>query len=184
MSQEHQPHRQSAERDTANLEAAAAERLRELELTPEARSEHSSEQAKQVERARETINHHEDEPEPAAAAEAAKPAQVVHQLLDRAQNYRDTMSSLQRKLTPAGRRFSLFIHTPAVDKASEILEGTVMRPSVALGAGVTGLIVGGFFYYFARTYGYSLRGSEIIVSLIVGGILGLLAETAYRTIRR
>ena len=184
MPQEHQPlHQQSNERHSAELEAAASERLKETELSSEKLSEHVEKQAEQVESARRKIEKHEAKPEPAPAAEAESKPTFTARFIDRAASYRDTIASVQRKLPPVSREFSKFIHTPAVDKASEALENTVMRPSVALGAGLTAIIVGSFFYYFARTYGYSMRGSEIVVALVVGGFLGLVAETVVRNVR-
>lgn len=176
-------HHEAAERRSEDLEAVAKERLHELEATPEKSVEHAEKQHEQAEAAREVIARHEAEPEPAPAAEAEAKPSFVRQVIDRAGSYQVTMASVQRRLTPAGRQFSRFIHTPAVDRASEALESTVMRPSVAAGAGLTALVVGSFFYYFARTYGYAMRGSEIIVALVVGGILGLIVESVIRAIR-
>ena len=65
-----------------------------------------------------------------------------------------------------------------------MLEKTVMRPSVTLGATWTALIVGVVFYWTARHYGFRLSGSEMILALIVGGLLGAGLEWLGFLLRR
>ena len=83
---------------------------------------------------------------------------------------------MQRKLPEIGRALSRVIHTPAIEKTSEVLETTIARPSVMLGSTWTVLIVGTIFYLGARHYGYSLSGSELLFSFLVGALLGLVGE--------
>jgi hypothetical protein len=181
MSVEHQPQpTESNETAKAELAAIAKERLEELQTTPEAGAEH---QEKRAEAAREVINKHEDAPEPAPVAEAA-PKPTFAARLDHALNYRQTLASVQHKLRPASRAFSQVIHTPIVEKTSEALEKTVMRPSVVLGALWSALIVGSIFYFFARHYGFNLSGSEMLLALVGGALLGLLLEGVSRLLRR
>jgi hypothetical protein len=94
------------------------------------------------------------------------------------------MAHLRRRLKPANRAFSQVIHTPVIEATSETLENTVARPSVLLGTVWTALIVGGIFYLTARFFGYSLSGSELLFSFIVGGLLGIVGEGVVRAIRR
>lgn len=180
MSAEREPQLHGPER-SAEIAEAAQERLQQLaEQAPERSPEN---QQDRVERAREQLKQHEQAPPPAAeAAPTAQPSFTAR--LDRALNYTQTMASVQRRLTPASRAFSKVIHAPAVEKTSEVLGATVMRPSVTLGATWTALIVGLVFYGFARHYGYRLAGSELIVALIAGGILGAVIESLGRLVRR
>jgi hypothetical protein len=139
-----------------------------------------------AERAREAIHKQtEHAPKSAPQEEAPRhPMHHVHALLNYKLNYAQTLTSIQRKLRPASRNFSKLIHQPAVERASDAIGSTVARPSVAAGASWTALIVGGLFYFTARRYGYSLSGSEILVSLLVGGVLGLILEGAWRAAKR
>jgi hypothetical protein len=188
MSVEHQPKpTESNERATAELEAARAEKYKELRQNLETSAEDDPDRrAEAARKARDVINKKPEtapEPEPAPAAEKPKGTITIpfinHQL-----NYAQTLASIQRKLSPASRTFSKVIHTPAVEKTSEALEKTVARPSVTLGASWTALIVGGIFYLTARTYGYQLSGSELLFSFIVGAVLGLVLEGLWRLIKR
>ncbi len=176
-----------SEQDNAELEAARAERLAEVR---EAAGEHDPADHAEVraERAREVINQHEDQPEPETEtkSEATPPAKHPLHILDHHLNYSRTMASVQRRLGPVSRGFSKVIHAPAVEKTSEALEHTVARPSVLLGTTWTALIVGGIFYFTARHYGFSLSGSELLFSFIVGALLGLVLEGIWHalTIKR
>lgn len=182
MSAEHQPNaHETNEHSKAELEALGKERMLELGVkTPEASAEHQEQRA---EAAREAINLQESEPEPAPAAEAAPAAPTFTARLDALVNYTHTMQSLQRHLNPVSRTFSHVIHNTAVEKTSEALESTVMRPSVVTGALWSAAIVGLGFYLVARHYGYALSGSEMLVSLLVGGAIGGLMEAAARAVR-
>lgn len=170
MSAEHGP--RPAERSSENqeLQKLGSERLQELAETstetPEANGE------KRAEAARELLKKHEVQPEPDSnAGEKSSQASFIKRI-SHGLNYSDTMASLQRRLSPRARTFSKVIHAPVVEKTSAALEKTVMRPSVTLGATWTALIVGTIFYAAAKYYGFPLSGSEMILALIVGGLLG------------
>ena len=167
------------------LDSARAQKLAELRETS---SEHDPQQAhaeKRAEQARETIEHQNLEPEPANAPEAeATPASRIHHALNHRLNYSQTLASVQRKLSPLSRSFSHVVHTPVVEKTSEALESTVARPSVLLGTTWTALIVGTIFYLTARHYGYTLSGSELLFSFVVGALLGLTLEGVWNTLKR
>ncbi len=166
------------------LESARAEKLAELRETniehdPEAHAEQRAEQA------RKTIKHQDLEPEPANVSEdEAKPSSHIREVLNYHLNYAQTLASVQRKLSPVSRSFSQVIHTPIVEKTSEALEATVARPSVLLGTTWTALIVGSIFYLTARHYGYTLSGSELLFSFVVGALLGLTLEGVWHTLKR
>jgi hypothetical protein len=174
-------HHESAERHEAlnHLEATRAEKLAELRRSPETEPGDAAERA---EAAREVIHKREQAPKPAESEEATPPPPPKPHFNPQV-NYQHTLASLQRSLTPVSRTFSKLIHTPAVEKTSETLEKTVARPSVTVGATWTALIVGGIFYFTARHFGYSLSGSEMLFSFIVGAVIGLLLEGFWRAAR-
>ncbi len=183
MSVEHQPRPSDThERAQAELEAMRQAKMEELSSSPEAAAEQAQQRAEQ---AREAIKQQDAEPEPANQSETAAPASPPMSLhLDQLLNYRNTLSSLQQRLSPASRAFSRVIHTPVVERTSEVLEGTIMRPSVIAGATWTAAIVGLIFYVVARYYGYPLSGSEMLAALLGGAVLGLIVEALGRLIRR
>jgi hypothetical protein len=173
---------ESNEQSKAELEALGKERMLELGIkTPEASAEHQEQRA---EAAREIINQHEAVTEPVPVPEAVLTSPTFTARLDSLVNYTQTMQSLQKHLSPVSRTFSQVIHNQAVEKTSEALEGSVMRPSVITGALWSAAIVGLAFYLVARHFGYALSGSEMLVSLLVGGIFGGLLEALARAARR
>ncbi len=151
------------------------------ELSPEQLEEGRNERFEQLEAARLKL---EQQPEPQASA-AEKDTIVTNKptRLDKEVAYVDTLRSLQRHLSPASRQFSKVIHSPTVEKTSEIAGATVARPSVLLGATTTAALLGGFLYVTARVGGFSLSGSEFILSLVVGGVLGLIIEGLAKIIK-
>lgn len=174
-------HHESGERNerlTAELEASRQEKLAELRNSTEQSPDDAAERAQE---ARKFIHEQDKHREQADHTEAApEPAPKPRFIIDAKENYRQTMASVQRSLKPVSRTFSKFIHTPAVEKTSEILEKTVARPSVTAGATWTALIVGAVFYFTARWFGYTLSGSEMLFSFIIGAGLGLILEGLWR----
>lgn len=167
---------------------------RQLELTAESRLEELRQQAEtgqeadrpdqRAEQAREVINKQEKTPEPPPAPETTPTPIPKLPAFNPRDNYAETLASMQHKLRPLSRSFSKVIHAPIVEKTSEILEKSIARPSVTVGATWTALVVGAVFYFTARTFGYALSGSEMLLSFIAGGIVGVLLEGVWRLIRR
>lgn len=151
------------EHPSVQLEAAAHERLESLKQTPKVTPEPAG-----------------VTPAAPAAPEPAPPAPY----LDRRLNYHQTLSSLRRNLGPVGRAFSRVIHAPVLEKSIEVLGATIARPSVLNGAIWSALLVGLVFYVTARAYGFPLSGSEMLLALAGGAILGLCLEAAGRLFRR
>lgn len=167
------------ENEQNQLEALASRRLEEIQGSREQGQEDDPQQ--RVESAREKLERNQPRPEePVPAAERETPQPGFAARLSPALNYRQTMETLQKQLPAASRAFSKLIHQPAVERASEALEKTVMRPSVTAGATTSAIIIGGIFYVAARIYGFELSGSEIIFAVIIGGLIGYALETAGR----
>ncbi len=173
------PHQ--AERHRAELQELGNKQLEQLRQSTNLETNPDRPEDR-AEAAREIIAKHEAPP-PAPEAEVTAPP-VRHPILNLKLNYAQTLASLQRQLRPASRTFSKIIHTPIVESVSTALESTVARPSVLLGASWAALIVGGGFYLTARHYGYSLSGSEMLLSFIFGALLGLAGETLLRSLKR
>ncbi len=180
MSAEHQP--QSNERLTSvenaqELLEVAGEQIKTPELTPEK----TETQSEKLELARQKI---EQAPQ-AESKEAEKPRQQHRaNKIDKEVSYSYTMQTLHRHMPVLTRSFSKFIHTPAVEKISDVASVTVFRPSVTLGATTTAFIVGAALYLSAKQYGYYLPGSQFIIAIIVGGILGGAIELVWKAFRK
>lgn len=175
----HEPQSPEQHRHQHELEQSARERMEQLQNKAETPEQDAQERA---ESARERIEKHAEEPIPGAEKETAPSRPAA--LLDPIRNYAQTLRSLQGRLKPAGRRFSQVIHQPVIEKASDALSNTVMRPSVSLGAVATAVIVESFFYFTARHYGYVLSGSEVLLALLAGGLIGLFFEAVLKAARR
>ena len=184
MSTEHQPTSHSPERRHNELEGQARERLETLRSQAESEAE-TDHPERRAEAAREAIRHHTQPEQAAPTTERSHGAvHTVRHHLNQHVNFAGTMKTLQRQLTPVSRAFSRVIHTEVVERTSEQLEKTVARPSVMFGATWTALVVGAAFYFTARTYGYALSGSELLLAFIVGGVLGIIGEGLLRHARR
>ncbi len=178
MSAEHNNSPESTPEVSEHEREQQIERLRnniEQEVT-------ETDQPEQAEMARQKI---EQQPEPGAKSSESEHSAPHHPTrFDKTASYEETMRSLRRRMSPAGQTFSRIIHTPVIEKTSDIAAKTVFRPSATLGATMTALIVGGATYFTARYYGFSLSGSEFILSLLVGGIIGLAVEFGSKLIRK
>lgn len=178
MSERHHEHEPKGPEQSAEIAEAAGEALKRIEHTAEVVGENAAEK---IEAAREIIEKQAEAPAPAAEKEVTKKHHPTR--LDKKATYWQTVHAMQRRLKPASRKFSKIIHNPSIEQASEFVGKTVMRPSVTLGATSTALIVGAFFYLTARRYGYVLSGSEVLLSLLVGGLLGVIIEAIIKAAR-
>ncbi len=154
--------------------------------SPEAQAELSEQdKVQRHEQAGEARAKLEQQPEPQASIAESETRPAHHPTrLDKEASYKHTMSSLQQKLSPVSRTFSRAIHSPVIEKSSEVLGATIARPSVTLGATTTAAIVGGVAYFTARSYGYPLSGSELIFCLLVGGVIGYIVELVSKLLRK
>lgn len=173
--QQHGPERHS-------LRAENLEQLIHLRKTERAPRPSPEKEQNRIEQARHQIERHAEHASKRSEQAAHQPTTVT--AYERSRSYRHTLSSLQHRLRPRQRSFSHFIHRPIIERTSDVVANTIARPSVTLGATITAALVGGFFYISARRYGFELSGSEFIVSLFVGGLLGFVIELSLKAIRR
>ena len=99
---------------------------------------------------------------------------------DKEHTYNVTMSHTQNRLPAISKAFSRILHQPLIDNASEVLAGTIARPSGILGAGVFAFIGLALMLFFARHNGFALSGFEFLLFIIVGWILGVFIEMLNR----
>ncbi len=174
------PEQQKSAEQSIELDKIAAEALRQIEKSAEIVTENAAEK---IELARAKIEQQPETPKPAIAEKER--AKAHHPTgLDKKRAYWQTMDAMQRRLKPASRTFSKVIHAPVVEKASDFAGATIFRPSVTLGATTTALVVGAFFYITARHFGFALRGSEFVLFLAVGAIIGLFVELIAKPFRK
>ena len=183
-----------AEKLTHNPEQESSGKREKLELKVEKTQdtsekleksqENRQEQEKSVEKTREKLEKtldkeaekgREKQPKP---TEAREPQTITRAARDAAFN--KTMKSVRTQLSPVQRSFSMFIHAKPVEVTSELLEETIFRPSFLWGGVIGGIILGASLYLFARAQGFRLSGSEFIVGMFIGGVIGVLVEKLFR----
>jgi flagellar biosynthesis/type III secretory pathway protein FliH len=169
----------------AEVQAAAAERSKELLTSVEKSAEHSPE--KQAERASE------------ARAEATKEAlmsrergsaeskqggepqgvSLTHATKKQRKNsYKSTMKQIRSEMSPVERSFSKVIHNQVIEKASAVIGNTAARPNAILAGSISATFLTLVIYLFAKYYGYPLSGFESIATFAVGWAIGLLYDYA------
>lgn len=95
---------------------------------------------------------------------------------DKAASFDKHMKQVQAELPPAQRVFSKFIHSPAIEKASEVIGSTVARPNAILAGSVTAFFLVLGVYLVSKNLGYPLSGFESIGAFVIGWIIGLLYD--------
>lgn len=132
---------------------------------------------------------HEVHEQAISGAEYEQPAseQVQHQpVYDKAakeHSFNTTMHHVRQNLSKPEKQLSKFIHQPAVEKTSEVLGKTVARPSGIAGATIAAFIGLLSIYSVAKFAGFQLSGSEMPLLLIIGFVIGLFVEWAYKAMR-
>lgn len=174
------PERQSAKKETA----AELEKLRH---SPEQNREISqAEIEKRQEKARQTIEKNAERAKVEKAVEkgstSTEKEKKDHRFSRKEKRlaFKKEIKRVQAQLPPASRALSRVVHNPVVENISEVLEETVLRPSVLIGGATVGLIGGGIFYLYARVAGFALSGSEFLVSMVAGALIGVVLEIIYK----
>lgn len=96
------------------------------------------------------------------------------------QKYTHTLSSIRNRLKGPEKSFSKAIHQPAIERASEMLENTVARPSGLLFGGLFSFIGSLASYILARRLGGELKLSVFVVFFVGGFFIGLIVELIWR----
>lgn len=103
---------------------------------------------------------------------------------DKKRAFKHSLSRIQSQLPATSKRFSKVIHHQAVERVSEVAEKTIARPSGMLGGSLAAALGLGLMLFFARRNGFALSGSELIVFLIVGWVIGVSLEAITKLLRR
>lgn len=172
-------HEQSAEHAEALREAAehGEERLKEQHEALE-RKNHEKVDSKEahkeaLEKAHSKEKHAEKE-KPEQKHEHEK--KRVRSRSERESAYNDIMRDTRKEMSAPGRAFSKIIHNKAVEATSEALGKTVARPNAILSGSVFAFVITLAVYIVAKRYGYSLSGTETILSFVGGWLLGILFD--------
>lgn len=159
------------ERARSEVERAAAEQLEKRAET--ATAEHGPERVDTARHEALERAHSSQEREVVAVETPAERKQFTK--ADREASYQHTMKQMRTKLSPSSHAFSKVIHSPVVEKTSDIVGNTVARPNLII-AGALGAILSVIVYFIAKRYGYVLSGSETIILFVCGWIVGALFE--------
>lgn len=164
--------------ETQNAAAERSEQLKDRlekagEQSPEAhteRIESARKDAKEV-FAKEAGKEHKGA-EPSGSAGAVR--RVTK--LEKSASYKKTMTIIRAEMNAPSRTFSKIIHTPFVEKSSEVLGSSLARPNAVLAGSFTSLVLVMGIYVVARTFGYRLSGFETIGAFVLGWILGIIFD--------
>ena len=90
--------------------------------------------------------------------------------------YKKTLKSIQKGMSPAERTFSKIIHNPVIETTSEAASKTIARPAALLAGSLSALILTTAIYAIAKYYGYVLSGFEWIITFVLGWAIGLIID--------
>lgn len=88
----------------------------------------------------------------------------------------EQLDMVRNELSGIERLLSLISHNKVVESISDILGSTLFRAKPMLFASVLALFGITLSYLAAKYYGFQLSGSEIIISFMVGWIIGLIYD--------
>ncbi|MEK7153424.1 MAG: hypothetical protein AAB834_05730 [Patescibacteria group bacterium] len=115
------------------------------------------------------------EPErPREASPAERRGPITSRQLDK--QFDHTMEYVREDLSVSSRTFSKIIHNKAVEKTSDFLATTIVRPNAMLAGAIGAFALTLGIYLFAKTMGYKLSGFEPIAAFIIGWIIGQLYD--------
>ena len=161
----------------AEVANAAHERSAELHKKLETRGEQSPEtQTERIEATRHEVEAFFDKEAGKETRHGGEPTlravrKVTKQTRDAA--YNELMKLVRTELNGPSQLFSKVIHTPFVERSSEVIGGTLARPNAVLAGSGTALVLVLSVYLLSRTFGYQLSGFETIGAFLLGWAVGL-----------
>lgn len=170
-------------------QVAAGERMAELAKNSEKGVENSPDkQAERVAEARNETNEalmskEQGGAEKRAGGEPTASAIRTVTKKDKTKEYKKTMKAIQSQMSTPSRTFSKVIHSPVVEKTSEVVGSTVARPNAIVAGSATALVLVTAVYAVAKTYGYPLSGFETIAAFVFGWLIGLIFDYFRVTLR-
>lgn len=90
--------------------------------------------------------------------------------------FKRRMSSIRGSMSPGSKAFSSVIHTPVIEKTSEVVGATIARPNAILAGAISAFLLSTAVYLIAKNIGYSLSGFETIGAFIGGWAIGMLYD--------
>lgn len=164
----------------AEVQTAASERAEQLKHRFEQAGEHSPEAAA------EQAAHARQETREIFAKEAGKERAghepvstgAIHKATkaDKLANYKHTMTTIRSGMSTPSKTFSKVIHTPFIERSSDILGSSLARPNAVLAGSFSALLLVSAMYVTARTFGYQLSGFETIGAFVIGWLLGIVFD--------
>ena len=106
----------------------------------------------------------------------ASPAYVQKELQDI--SYERTLRRIRRRLNPAERSFSRFVHLPVVEVTSDVFGKTIARPSALLYGGVFALIGSGLLLMTASRNGFEYNYLMIVLLYVLGMVTSYVVDFA------
>jgi len=95
---------------------------------------------------------------------------------DKKASFDRTIKHVQAELPAPERAFSKLIHTPVIEKTSEVVGNTIARPNAILSGAVVAFFAVLAVYLLAKNLGYVLSGFETIAAFIVGWVIGVVYD--------
>jgi len=95
---------------------------------------------------------------------------------DKKASFERTIKHVQAELPAPERAFSKLIHTPVIEKTSEVVGSTIARPNAILAGAVVAFFAVLAVYLLAKNLGYVLSGFETIAAFIVGWVIGVVYD--------
>jgi hypothetical protein len=96
---------------------------------------------------------------------------------------KQSLSQVQRELTPMERGLSKLIHQPAVRAVSEVGAKTVSRPSGLLGGGLLAFLGSSTYLFMTKYIGFRYNYLVFLLLFVGGFVLGLVLELLVRLVR-
>lgn len=161
-----------------------AERL--LNKLEEAEKKHKEQQHTEQEvlhEAKELAESHEDRQktrEPVPAERRRGP--ISKKQLDN--SFHSQMNHVRDHMTPGEKLYSRFMHTKAVEKASDFIGSTIARPNAMLTGSIFAFISVTILYFTANHFGIQLSGFETIGTFILGWFVGIIYDYASVAFRK
>lgn len=97
--------------------------------------------------------------------------------------FNNEMSAIRLHMSPVSRSFSKVIHNKTIEKVSDIAGNTIARPNAILTGSLAAFIMVLGVYLIAKYFGYSLSGSETMITFLLGWMIGLIIDYIRSTLR-
>lgn len=97
--------------------------------------------------------------------------------------FRQTLQSVQSRLSGAERLLSKLVHNQTADMVSNIAARSIARPAGILGSGVVGLLGSSVLLYLSKEFGYAYNYFSFLALMVVGYVFGVVFEFIIRAIK-